>query len=200
MSGEYNPLVGEHKYYSVPSATGATSYYWYFDVGNNQTGTNIDGWQILSGQGTTGALIKVGNPGTTVIVCKATNSCGYKIKYKYVSPRTLSDPCDETLNFSSNPMKSGNANTLIFIEDPCDFPNNNLVTGITNEKDIKTSRTIKDVKTEATLSIFNNFGEQVYSGNQQARQFDVSNLKKGFYIVKYQTAKGNMITKKLIVE
>ena len=57
MSGEYNPVVGEQKWYTVPPAIGATNYQWYFDVGNGATGTSIDGWQIIQGQGSTNLLV-----------------------------------------------------------------------------------------------------------------------------------------------
>ncbi|HLV38410.1 hypothetical protein [Xanthomarina sp.] len=38
MSGDNNPMVGEYKWYSVTGAEGASSYNWYFDVGNGVTG------------------------------------------------------------------------------------------------------------------------------------------------------------------
>ena len=191
MSGETTPVVGESKYYSVPEASGATSYYWYFDVGNGQTGTNIDGWQIQQGQGTTGIFVKVGNPGSTYIVCRATNSCGERIKYKYVSPRTPSDPCDEFLRIGSNPIKSDNlAGRPIWIEDPCD------------DFAWKTNSLTKEAseKTKSTIDIYNSFGRLVYSKTQLEKEFDISGLEKGFYFVKYQTKKGKLITKKFIVK
>ena len=184
ITGESNPIVGEVKTYTMPPANGATSYDWYFDVGNFQTGTNIDGWQIIQGQGSTNVLVKIGNPGNAVIVCRATNSCSNKIKYKYVNPRTQPDPCDELLRISSNPIKSDSQNKIIIlINDPCDDVRNN----------------IGNLK-ERTLNIYNNTGELAYSKTQSGNEFDINHLKKGLYFVKYQTIKGKMITKKIIVQ
>jgi len=185
MSGDSNPMVGEYKTYAVTGAEGATSYSWYFDVGNGVTGTNVDGWEILSyGYQNKSINVRVGNPGTTVVVCKATNSCGNRIKYKYVTVRSPSDPCGE-LRLSSNPMKSGNSTNRIIYPpiDPCDDPYGN-----------------KTANSKKTVEIFNQYGEKVYSQSQTENDFYVNDLKKGFYIVKSQTVSGKTMTEKLIVE
>ncbi|MFV0572583.1 MAG: T9SS type A sorting domain-containing protein [Xanthomarina gelatinilytica] len=185
MSGDNNPMVGEYKAYSVTGADGASNYTWYFDVGNGVTGTNVDGWEILSyGYQNKSINVRVGNPGTTVVVCKATNSCGNRIKYKYVTVRSQSDPCGE-LRLSSNPMKSGNStNRIIYLPiDPCDDPYGN-----------------KTANSQKTVEIFNQYGEKIYSQSQTENEFYVNDLKKGFYIVKSQTVSGKTMTEKLIVE
>ena len=88
-------------------------------------------------------------------------------------------------------MKSNNqTNRLIWIEDPCDD-----YAGKT--KDL-TREALE--KTKSTINIYNSFGRLIYSKTQLEKEFDVSELKKGFYFVKYQTKKGKVITKKLIVE
>jgi len=192
MTGSTSPITGQYKTYSVPPASGATSYHWYFDIGGNVTGESVGGWEIQQGQGTRSIFVKVGQYGSTVIVCRASNSCGNTIKYKYVNVRDYSGggnnnpPCDESgFKFSSNPMKSGiSTNKIILIEDPCD--DSNLPTR-------------QKSKTKYTITIFNRFSEQVYSKTQTYREFEIVNLKKGFYIVKCQTEKGTVFTKKLII-
>lgn len=61
MSGDSNPLTGETKVYFVQAPTGYNSLEWYFDYGGT-TGTSVNGWEILNGQGTTSITAKVGNP------------------------------------------------------------------------------------------------------------------------------------------
>ncbi|MCX7546368.1 T9SS type A sorting domain-containing protein [Xanthomarina sp. F1114] len=188
MSGDNNPMVGEYKWYSVTGAEGATSYNWYFDVGNGVTGTNIDGWEILNyGYQNKSIYVKIGNPGTTVVVCKATNACDTRTKYKYVNVRSPNDPCGD-FRLSSNPMKSGSSTNKIIYPpiDPCD-----------NDPFGKTATNSKKIK---TVEIFNSYGEPVYSKSQTENEFNLSELKKGFYFVKGQITNGKTITKKLIIE
>ena len=99
--------------------------------------------------------------------------------------------------------KTGNSNNvIIIIDDPCDDPYPNPITLLDyDEKDIeKQTPIIKDFKIKPSINIFNSFGKLVHSGNLKTKRFDVNNLKKGFYIVKYQTAKGKILTKKLMVD
>lgn len=185
VSGDNNPMVGEYKTYSVPSGNDVNSYNWYFDVGNGVTGTNVDGWEILSyGYQNKSINVKVGNPGSTVVVCEVANSCGSRTRYTYVNVRSQSDPCGE-LRLSSNPMKSGNSTNRIIYPpiDPCDDPYGN-----------------KTANSKKTVEIFNQYGEKVYSQLQTENEFYVNDLKKGFYIVKSQTVSGKTMTEKLIVE
>lgn len=96
-------------------------------------------------------------------------------------------------------MKAGNNNNRLVIEpdpEPC---GGNQFAKVASQNTIK-KQTLIDLKPKLTIKIFNNFGNLVYIGAQISNNFDVSSLKKGFYVVKYQTTKGNMITKKLMVE
>lgn len=51
-----------------------------------------------------------------------------------------------------------------------------------------------------TIDIYNFYGEKVYSKTQKEIEFDISRLKRGFYIVRFQTKSGNILSKKLIIE
>lgn len=85
-------------------------------------------------------------------------------------------------------MKSGSStNRLIWVEDPCDPPYDDPYGN-------------KTVNSKKTVEIFNQYGEKVYSQSQTENEFYVNDLKKGFYIVKSQTASGKTMTEKLIVE
>ncbi len=165
VSGDNNPLTGEQKWYSVPPATGAISYLWYFNIGG-QTGTNVDGWSMDIIQDTS-IYVTVGNPGLAYVVCKALNGCGSTISYMPVVVRSTSDPCDEMLRLSSNPVKSDEIlNKVILIDDPCD----------------ETWYRTNSENTKFTISILNSFGRSVYRKTQNSREFDIPNLKKGFCI------------------
>ncbi|HLV38409.1 T9SS type A sorting domain-containing protein [Xanthomarina sp.] len=151
-------------------------------------GTHVDGWEILQyGYQNKSIYVKIGNPGSTVVVCKATNACGNRTKYKYINVRSQSDPCGD-FRLSSNPMKFGNsANRIIYPPiDPCD--DDPFGKTATNNKNIK------------TVEIFNSHGESVYLKSQTENEFNISELKKGFYFVKSKISNGNTITKKLIVQ
>ena len=78
-------------------------------------------------------------------------------------------------------MKSGNANRVII--DPCG-------TSKINNSQLKNYK----------ISIFNYYGEEIYSKSQQETEFDISNLKKGLYIVRFKTKNGNILSKNLIIE
>ncbi|PHR69435.1 MAG: hypothetical protein COA67_10715 [Lutibacter sp.] len=183
LNGDNNPLTGEYKWYSVSAATGATSYEWYFDVGGVQY-TSINGWEVDIDQGTS-AYIKIGSS-NIVLVCKAINSCGDREYYMYVNVRSTTDPCPgDEFRLSSNPMKSGSStNKVIIIDDPCDDP----------------SPQYKTANKKYTVRIFDEFGNQVYKKQQDDKEFDINELEKGFYVVKYQTKKGEVLTKKLIIQ
>jgi hypothetical protein len=189
ISGDNSPLTGEYLWYSVDAANGANSYDWYFDMGNGVTGTHVGGWEILQyGYQNRSIFVKVGNPGTTVLVCRANNNCGNRLKYKYVAVRSVNSPCEGEFKFSSNPMKKGDRdNNVIYPPiDPCDFDPLN-----------KTATKNKTIK---TVEIFNSYGESVYLKSQTDDKFNVSELKKGLYIVKSQMPDGKTLTKKLIIQ
>ena len=112
----------------------------------------------------------------------ATNSCGTTTIYRTITPPPPY-PCDDDFSFAKNPMKSGESIASVIIIDPCD-----------------SSNTAMAKQQNYTISIFTNFGENVYNKTQTDTEFDLSTLKKGFYIVKFTTSKGNIITKKLIVD
>ncbi len=109
-----------------------------------------------------------------------TNACGPFVYYFTVTPPPPGE-CDTNLRLSSNPMKSGNANRVII--DPCG-------TSKINNSQLKNYK----------ISIFNYYGEEIYSKSQQETEFDISNLKKGLYIVRFKTKNGNILSKNLIIE
>jgi hypothetical protein len=207
MNGDDNVFVRETKTYSAPIASNTTSYYWYFDYGYIDDSSITTAWFIKSGQGTNTITVKVGDrSNSAVVVCRATNSCGNRIKYMYVNIRSTGsggggggggDPCDDALRLSSNPMKAGNSTNKVIIDpDPCD---SNPLPKVNMQTDLAT-KPQTDFNAKSTVNIFNNYGNLVYTNTQTDTDFDVSHLIKGFYIIKYQTRTGKMITKKLIVE
>jgi len=124
---------------------------------------------------------------------KFTNSCGSAIKYEYITAQSTSgggggggnDPCLTSLKFSSNPMKSGAlTNKIILIDDPCLNPT-------TKNADVTT--------TNHTITIYNRYSSKVYSKTQTDREFNINNLQRGFYIVKYRNTKGRTLTKSLLI-
>jgi hypothetical protein len=192
MTGNERAVTGQYLTYRVEPIVGNTTYNWYFDVRGN-TGTNIGGWSIISNNGNE-VVVKAGQAGTTVVVCRITNNCASSLKYKYVDVSSSTggggngDPCDDNLRFSSNPMKSNNSLNKIIIEpDPC---NNNL----------RLAASSKSENLEYNITIHNLYGEKVYSKTQNTTEFTVNNLKKGFYVVRFQNRKGEIISKRLIFE
>lgn len=163
------------------SQQGITSIFWE-KLTPNVASFNIHDNQTLgAAQGPSG--------GTWAFDAKVTvtNSCGsttelFTVQY---SPVTQ-PPCEESIRLAKNPMQQGNQTNLVIIL-PC---NDEVVTNFKNSK----------VQNEAyTISIFNKYYRKIYSKTQYEEEFDLSNLEKGFYIVKYQTKKGNIITKKLMI-
>ncbi|WP_299673001.1 T9SS type A sorting domain-containing protein [uncultured Polaribacter sp.] len=194
MTGNENAVTGQYLTYRVDPIVGNTSYNWYFDVGGN-TGTNIGGWSIISNNGDE-VVVKVGQAGTTVVVCRITNTCASSLKYKYVNVTSSSggggggngDPCDGNFRFSSNPMKSNNSLNKVIIEpDPC---NDNLRFATSSESE----------NLEYNITIHNLYSEKVYSKTQNTTEFSVNSLKRGFYVVRFQNGKGKIISKRLIIE
>lgn len=188
MTGESNPLTGENIYYSIPQAIGASSYNWYFD-GGGILGTTINGWQINSGQGTTVINAKVGNPGSTVVVCKATNSCGNSIKYTYVNVRSVTSPCEGFKISIINPIKKGDnlvGRILPPIIDPCDA--------------LAKMLSQKDEKKEVIL--FDLFGKPVFSDFFFSDEFVFSNLNlpAGNYIINITLSNGITEKQTVIIE
>ncbi|CAM1363429.1 conserved protein of unknown function [Tenacibaculum soleae] len=178
-----------------------TNYLQISMVGTNGTNINNQGitstsWQKISESGGCTSSIYNNNydmfNGTVNGNCSnwylnakitATNSCGTTTLYRSFTP-PIPDPCDDNYRFAQNPMKSGNVVNRIII-DPCD---NNF------------SRNSLKKTVSYTIDIHNNYGEKVYSKTQSGIDFNISSLKKGFYIVTFQTTSGKIISKKLIIE
>ncbi|CAM1334563.1 T9SS type A sorting domain-containing protein [Tenacibaculum aestuariivivum] len=116
----------------------------------------------------------------------ATNACGTTTIYRQISPdKPL--PCHN--NYSSYQNLSGSINNegirgIIF---PDCGDNRRGARGINNE----TENTI--------ISISDYYGQNLYSKTQRGVNFDTRKLRKGFYIVRYQTNTGYIYSKKLIV-
>ena len=113
----------------------------------------------------------------------ATNACGTTTIYRTIVPPPA-PPCDDNYRFVQNPMKSGSYVNRVIIE-PCD--DNYRKSSVNKSKDY-------------TINIHNNYGKKVYSKTQSGIDFDISSLKKGFYIVRFQAKSGKTISKKLIIE
>ncbi|MBJ7883036.1 T9SS type A sorting domain-containing protein [Gelidibacter salicanalis] len=190
MTGIDEVVEDQIVHYSVPIASGATSYQWSFNyLGSGNPTIPSNNWQILSGQGSRSISVKVGSRSNTVVViCKAINSCGNTTKYKDVSVTGIDDncvgdnPCYGTTRVNSNPMKAGfSTNIIEYIPNP---NNKNAKAGTENY----------------TLEVFNQFNVNVYSKKQNNPIFNLNNLNKGFYIVKLITDKGHVLTEKIIIE
>ena len=190
MTGDNNPLTGETKWYSVQPPAGYTSLQWYFDNGGI-TGTSVNGWEILYGQGTSAIGAKVGDPGLTYVVCKAFNSCSNSIQYVPVSVRSITDPCDSFKISIKNPIKQSEnlvGKILPPVEDPCDTPWNfrNI-----NNKDVKKNINVYDLS-----------GKLIYSASFNGDKFDLSidKLSKGTYLLNIVLQDGNTQKEIIIVE
>ena len=167
-------------------------------IGANNTNINEQGitsttWQKISSSGGCYASfggsdfygLGYGNCTNWSIYAKitATNSCGTTTIYRTITP-PAPEPCDDNYRFVQNPMKPGNSVNEIII-DPCE--NNYRKSSINKSGNY-------------TIDIHNNYGEKVYSKTQKEIEFDISRLKRGFYIVRFRTKSGNILSKKLIIE
>lgn len=191
MTGSSNLITGQYKTYSVPPAKRATSYSWYFDIGGNVTGESVGGWQIQQGQGTRSINVKVGQSGITVIVCRATNSCGSTMKYKYVTVSRTgggdNDPCDDNYKIAMSPNpNTGNHLKLIIDPDPCDDNDN-----------FPMKQQIKN-----TIEIYDIYGIKKYSGVHTSNDISITDLhfKRGMYLVHITSASGVKKEKKLMIK
>ncbi len=173
-----------------------TNYVAVHMVGAN--GTNINDqeitsttWQKISSSG--GCYASFGGSGFEALghgSCNswrvyakitATNSYGTSTIYRTITP-PAPYPCVDSFIIASNPTKVGSSLSII-IED-CSGRYINA----------------ESEKEDYTISIYNKYGERVYIKTQKDMTFTIdNNLKEGLYIVKFKTRKGNIITKKLIV-
>ena len=188
MSGDNNPLTGETIWYSVQAPTGYTSLQWYFDYAGT-TGTVVNGWQILQGQGTTAIAAKVGNPGLTYVVCKAFNSCSNSIQYMPVSIRSITDPCDTFKINIKNPIKESDNLVGKIVPPPTD-PCDDLYTKLIDKKEPK------------KIQVFDLFGRLVFSGEFVEDNFDLKleKLTKGTYLLNITLQDGKIQHETIIVE
>ena len=188
MSGDNNPLTGETIWYSVQSPTGYTSLQWYFDYAGT-TGTVVNGWQILQGQGTTAIAAKVGNPGLTYVVCKAFNSCSNSIQYIPVSVRSITDPCDTFKINIKNPIKESDNLVGKIVPPPTD-PCDDLYTKLIDKKEPK------------KIQVFDLFGRLVFSGEFVEDNFDLKleKLTKGTYLLNITLQDGKIQHETIIIE
>jgi len=167
-------------------------------IGTNNTDINSQGitattWQKVSSSGGCYASfggsgfegLAQGNCNNWSVEAKitATNSCGTTTIYKTITPPPPV-PCNNSFSFSQNPMKAGMSINKIII-DPC----------LTNSTKNSTAKI-----NNYTITIYNKYGEGVYLKTQKDTKFLIQNLKKGFYIVRFTTNSGKIISKKLIVE
>jgi hypothetical protein len=176
MAGDTNPLTGETISYSVTAPSSYSTLQWYFDYGG-VISTTANGWQILTGQGTTAITAKAGNPGYVYVVCKATNSCGNSTQYLPVLVRSLTDPCNgPPLGFRiafKNPIRESEniEATLRPILDPCD----GFVVKMSDE----------NVKKE--VQIYDLFGNLIYQSTFKNDDFKINlstqKIKKGTYFM-----------------
>jgi len=84
--------------------------------------------------------------------------------------------------FSSNPMTEGSIENKIIIK----------------ERHKTTNNSIK--RKNYSINIFDDNGVKVFSKTHKKKEFILKNLTKGLYFVKFKTKKGNVLTKKLIIE
>ncbi|WGH75363.1 T9SS type A sorting domain-containing protein [Tenacibaculum tangerinum] len=173
------------------------NYVTVYLVGANGTNINEQGittttWEKVSGSGGCYASfsgsgfqgLAHGNCTSWNVYAKitATNACGTTTIYRNITPPEPG--CEDNFRFAQNPMKSGNSVNRIII-DPCDGT-------------YRTSNTNKARNYQ--IDIHNSYGEKIYSKTQTATEFDISSLKSGFYIVRFQTTSMKVVSKKLIIE
>lgn len=188
MSGDSNPLTGETKVYFVQAPTGYNSLEWYFDYGGT-TGTSVNGWEILNGQGTTSITAKVGNPGLTYVVCKAFNNCSNSIQYIPVAVRSLTDPCGFFKINTKNPIKETDNLIGKIVPppiDPCDDLNAKLI----NKKESK------------KIQVFDLFGRVIFSDEFIGDNFDfkLEKLTTGTYLLNITLQDGKTQHETIIVK
>ncbi len=188
MSGDSNPLTGETIVYNVQKPSGYTSLQWYFDYAGT-TGTSVNGWEILNGQGTTAITAKVGNPGLTYVVCKAFNSCSNSIQYMPVSVRSITDPCYNFKINVKNPIKESDNLVGKIVPppiDPCDDLNAKLI----------------DKKERKKIQVFDLFGRIVFSGEFVEDNFDLhlDKITKGTYLLNITLQDGKTQHETIIVQ
>lgn len=188
MSGDNNPLTGETIWYSVQAPTGYTNLQWYFDYGG-VTGTSVNGWQILQGQGTTAIATKVGNPGLTYVVCKAFNNCSNAIQYIPVQVRSVTDPCDTFKIKIKNPIKESDNIVGKIIPPPTD-PCDDLYAKLIDKKEPK------------KIQIFDLSGKIIFSGEFVEDKFDLKleKITKGTYFLNIMLQDGKIQNETIIVE
>ena len=188
MSGDNNPLTGETIWYSVQAPTGYTNLQWYFDYAGT-TGTSVNGWQILQGQGTTAIATKVGNPGLTYVVCKAFNSCSNSIQYMPIQVRSITDPCDTFKINIKNPIKESENLVGKIVPPPTD-PCDDLFAKIMDKKETK------------KIQVFDLFGRAIFSGDFVEDNFDLKleKISKGTYLLNITLQDGKIQHETIIVE
>ena len=206
MRGKEIARKGQILTYEVDPIGGNTTYSWYFDLGRGRKGTNIGGWSIIYNQGNK-VTVKVGNPGLAVVVCDITSSCsGSTQKYIYVDVRSGrggdgedgDGPCNNNdIQLTYNSIKSKNNSNTFLIKpfDPCDNDGDGDFIG----DDLVLKIATKDKNLEYSFSVHTIYGEKLYSKIQREKEFVVKNLKKGLYIVRYQSSLGNIKSKTIVI-
>ena len=206
MRGKSTARKGQTLSYEVDPVQGNTSYNWYFDV-HGVKSPYAGGWSIVSNNGNK-VTVKAGRPGLAVVVCEVSNPCAGTItKYTYVDVVSRSgggggdngeggdDPCDNDNNvrLTYNSLKSSNATNTFLINriEICDD-------GDGNEIDENFMPNVQ--KPAYTMSIHNIYGVKVFSKTQREKEFNVQNLKKGLYIVRYQIGLGAVHSKNILVD
>jgi hypothetical protein len=199
MTGVNQITEGQTTTYSVPPVSGNTTYNWYFDIGGVITGQNVKGWKIISNFGNM-IFVKAGTEGVSV-VCEITSTCLDVKSFKYVTvfPNN-NDPCDPFLSFSSNPMEKTSAvNRVSVIDDePCG-PTETTFFRSESKTTNKEKKSKKISPKNYTIEIYSIYNKKVFSQTQKSNKFNIPELKKGVYIVKFPNNK-KTITKRLIIK
>ena len=164
---------------------GTTSTEWSIDAPINDNGGNPCNWELLS-QNSTSATFKSGCIATTAVIrLKANNSCGYSLKYLYV---TVSEtiPCDPTftINVFPNPSTDGMIyGDLVYPPNPCDA-------------------SMSKESNYLGISVYDMFGNLVYNQEVLQSEFNISTekFKKGNYILNISFPNGKTQREILIVK
>lgn len=206
--GNDNVSVSSTSSFNVNSAIGNTHYYWFITTVNSNCGnstqnpprfySNGNNYSSTYTSSYNSASINWGDcPGTYVVNCRAVNSCGSSdYRYKTVKVYSRDDiPCDQDpvevlrtdqLKIYPNPVKNG---TITVNRLPPSIPCDDF--GLARNDVIVNEITIIDF-----------YGNIIYKNIFDSNEFsiDVSNLKKGNYIVNLSSPESENKKKIIVVE
>ena len=195
LGGNDNVSTNSSSIFNIVVANGATSYQWsVISINANCFGTGVVYPSIVN-NGTYSRIIKWGNcPGTYIVRCIATSSCGLK----YYNDRPVNvfvaggsgNPCSRELVVSSTTLNKRGDGTITvniiqpIVDPPCD-------------NEIKLANVVIE-----NITIYDLQANVVHKNKIKSKSATINNLnlKKGIYVVHAITNEGETLIKKIIVE